>query len=148
MSSGQVYFWHMETNEVVWDPPEGSKPRRVEGIALASAQASDDFQATPDSTPPFPVRDSAAADVHMEVKDEEDKHVSTAEKQPPDSDHAVGDSLNHVQEVRPAACPGLNEWRDVSRICMAFGRTTRAWFCGSFSAKHWSKRRCCACLLF
>ncbi len=27
MASREVYFWNSITNEVVWDAPEGSKPR-------------------------------------------------------------------------------------------------------------------------
>ena len=27
MASGQVYFWNSATNEVAWDPPQGSMPR-------------------------------------------------------------------------------------------------------------------------
>ena len=34
MASHKVYFWHEDTNEVVWDAPEGSAPR---GPALSAA---------------------------------------------------------------------------------------------------------------
>lgn len=110
MSSGQVYFWHMETNEVVWDPPEGSRPRSDEEKAFL-AQASDDPQPASGSNVQLPVRDSEAADVHRGVADEEDKYLSTAGEEP-DSDHVMEDSLNlnRVQEVGPAVCPQTPHW--------------------------------------
>eukprot|EP00884_Botryococcus_braunii_P004195 jgi/Botrbrau1/13777/Bobra.0056s0030.2 len=39
MSSGKVYFWNIETNEVAWDPPEGSVPRSDEENAATLAQS-------------------------------------------------------------------------------------------------------------
>lgn len=39
MSSGKVYFWNIDTNEVAWDPPEGSEPRSAEENAATLAQS-------------------------------------------------------------------------------------------------------------
>ena len=65
MASSKVYFWHEDTNEVVWTPPPGSHPRTPQPVPAQSA-------AEPGSSEPDMEPKPAAEDVKMGLSDQTD----------------------------------------------------------------------------
>ena len=65
MSSGQVYFWEHDTDEVAWEPPPGGKPRSKQANAVTFAtHISPADPPISLATPDMPGADAAAVPAH------------------------------------------------------------------------------------